>query len=304
MSKKVLTFVNIFVVVLTLFNIEVDMPKNSYIRTDWEAIAFHTGISKEVQEQIREKFETGLIRTEKLESNGDSPQFAIKISKGKRVICTSHKVTSRDGQSTKNCLIALHEDLGHDFDFTQTQMEGKFKFNPKNFPKDHVSKLDEVISGIANDDSFIFYSKEQNKVAQSIESIDPTFHTQKYCIVNGLAGSGKTTMALDILSTAPRKGMESVYLSKSPRLVEATKQTLTPSSKGEDANEDEATPTEFITYDSLVSDHIFPPNLRDHFKKLSDSNCFKVFKGFVQNNYKKSPHLKNIPLKALIWPRL
>ena len=182
------------------------MPKNNYVRHNWKAIAFHKDVPEDISQDILRKFETGIIKTEKLKKKGDSKQFAVKISKGGRLICTSHEVEDPNSGATVNCLIALHDDQKHDLDFSQSNVEAKFNFKA-DFPKDRIQKLTEVMSGIVTNDNFIFYSKEQNKVAQSVDSIDLNSREFlspgiKYYIVNGLAGSGKTTMAYDVLSTA------------------------------------------------------------------------------------------------------
>lgn len=241
------------------------MPKNALRRIEWKQIAFGEKVSSG-HDQIIELFTSGMIKTEKLVSPDNTPRFAFRLSKQGRAICTSIKFEDED------CLVVLSVDPEHKYDKTS----GMAKDAASGLDQDLMTRFDpdsitctsilkESVSGIETaDGKMMVYSREQTVAANSITHVmdRATLTGIDYYIVNGLAGSGKTTVAHDILSQAKGKA---IYLTKSIELVSTAKKTLNSdgaktvevSDEGAAAEDAPESKIQCLSYEQLISKKLF-----------------------------------------------
>ena len=184
--------------------------------------------------KIISKFEGGRIKTEIL-SNG---LMSFKLNDKARVICTSTK-----NESGEDCLVILEILAKHQYKRspyvlgTKTvdqEALKKIEIVASTHPEESNTqiKMQSPITGATISGKTIIISKTQSSIAEDSDT------ASGFYIVNGFAGSGKTTAAQMIINKAENSGRKVLYITELEGLVSYTKNQY------EDSTQDKGEGTE------------------------------------------------------------
>ncbi|MES2215102.1 MAG: hypothetical protein V4485_03675 [Pseudomonadota bacterium] len=204
---------------------------------------------------ILELFKTDNIRTEKLPNIGEHLLFSFRINDKVRAICTTTSVEDKG-----EFLVVLKVMEDHRYDRTLTNLQDSSiidntlsSLNSKpssngdsaataSDQRAHIHHLGASPISIitTSDNKVLVLSKEQvSAIDRNNESGGAKPSTFDYYIINGLAGSGKTSIAEGILDKAHSCGLTTLYVTKSKRLVDSVSKEFTDSTSKSDTLEPE-----------------------------------------------------------------
>ena len=211
---------------------------SGYKTRSWDGLFFYDQtISDKHKDLIRYKFANGQLQTEKL--HAENLIISLKLNSGGRAICTS----------VNNDLVVLEILEKHEYGNSKTLQAFDYGEVSSYVNANQVYReaADSPVTIIESGDRIIALDRHQEKIILAQNK-------SQAVIVKGMAGTGKSTVAVQISAQSKASGKKVLFTTKSERLLNHIRQqhvqdeTEAPESTGH---------LNFLTYQDLWKDVIF-----------------------------------------------